>query len=483
MIKKNIFIYVFIVGIFASLIWLILEKGKTLKASTQQVATATAEHNNPDASALKPAVAIQENLFESFAENLKHPISILFLQIVVILIVSRLFGMLAHAVGQPTVIGEIIAGIFLGPSLLGMLFPGFSFFLFPVESLNTLQFFSQVGLVFFMFIVGMELDVSILKKKAQDAVVVSHASIIVPYFLGMVLAYFIYERYAPANISFLSFSLFMGIAMSITAFPVLARILQEKGLTKTPLGTLAITCAAAGDVTAWCILPAVIAIAKSESISGAIITIGFSLLYVLLMLYVIKPMIAKIGAKYGDKESKDKTIIAVAFVVLLGSAYVSELIGIHVLFGAFLAGVIMPPGFSFKNTLTEKIEDVSLLLLLPIFFVFTGLRTQIGLLNETHLWLLFLVVMVAAIAGKFGGSALAAKLVGHNWKDALSLGALLNTRGLMELIILNIGYDLNILTPEIFTIMVLMAVTTTFMTGPCLQVINQFFDKEIQVID
>ena len=271
----------------------------------------------------------------------------------------------------------------------------------------------------------------------------------------------------------------MGIAMSITAFPVLARIVQERGLTKTPLGAMVITCAAADDVTAWCILAAVIAIVKAGTIISALFTIGLAVIFVVFMLYVIRPWLKKISSKIVDNEKISKPVVAIAFFILLMSAYIAELIGIHALFGAFIAGVIMPQNLNFKNMLAGKVEDVSVLLLLPIFFAFTGLRTHVELLNQGHLWGTCMLVILVAVAGKFGGSALSAKLVGQSWKDSLSIGALMNTRGLMELIVLNIGLDLKILSPEIFAIMVLMALATTFMTGPSLSLIN-FVSKKLE---
>jgi Kef-type K+ transport system membrane component KefB len=380
--------------------------------------------------------------------------------------------------GQPSVVGEIIAGIFLGPSVVGYFFPEFSAFLFPTDSQKTLQFLSQIGLAFFMFIVGMELDLEKLKNKAHNALVISHASIIIPFFLGVLLAASIYVEFAPAHVSFLAFALFMGIAMSITAFPVLARIVQERGLTKTPLGAMVITCAAADDVTAWCILAAVIAIVKAGSIVSALFTIGLAAIFVIFMLYVVRPWIRKLSTSIVEKDKISKSVVAIAFFILLMSAYIAELIGIHALFGAFIAGVIMPQNMRFKDLLAGKVEDVSVLLLLPIFFAFTGLRTHVEMLNQGHLWGTCMMVILVAVGGKFGGSALSAKLVGQTWKDSLSIGALMNTRGLMELIVLNIGLDLKILSPEIFSIMVLMALATTFMTGPSLSLIN-FVSKKI----
>ncbi|MGE3824313.1 MAG: cation:proton antiporter [Bacteroidia bacterium] len=391
--------------------------------------------------------------------------------------ISRLFGYLFTKIRQPSVVGEIVAGIVLGPSLVGMYFPEFSAFLFPVESLKPLQFFSQIGLVLFMFIIGMELDVKVLKHKAQQAVVISHASIVFPYFLGVLLSLFIYKEYCPDTVAFLPFALFMGIAMSITAFPVLARIVQERGITKTHIGTLAITCAAADDVTAWCILAAVIAIVKAGNIYNALFTIALSVGYVLIMLKVVQPFLKKFGSIYVSKENLNKTVVAFIFIVMLGSAYMTEVIGIHALFGAFLAGVVMPQNLNFKKVLVEKIEDVSLVLLLPLFFVFTGLRTQIGLLNDPSHWLVCFIVIAVAVTGKFGGSMVAARIVGEDWKSSLSIGALMNTRGLMELIVLNIGYDLGILSPEIFAMMVIMALSTTLMTNPVLEFIDWIFAK------
>jgi hypothetical protein len=256
---------------------------------------------------------------------------------------------------------------------------------------------------------------------------------------------------------------------------VLARIIQERGLSKTNLGIMAITCAAADDVTAWCILAGVIAIVKAGNISGALLTFVLSIGYVGFMLYVVQPFLKRVGSIYVSRENLNKTVVAFVFLLLLLSSYLTEIIGIHALFGAFLAGVVMPQNFNFKKLIAEKVEDISLVLLLPLFFVLTGLRTQIGLLNEGSLWLICGLVILVAVIGKFGGSALAARLVGQSWKDSLSIGALMNTRGLMELVVLNIGYDLGILSPEIFAIMVLMALATTLMTSPLLTLINKIF--------
>lgn len=318
--SKNVIFYITVVGVFAALMWIILEAGVSLETRGQIQRTF---EDTP-----------LQSFSAEFIASLHHPLAILLLQIVTIILVARLFGFLANKIGQPMVIGEIIAGIVLGPSLLGLVFPGISDFLFPQSSMANLQFLSQIGLILFMFIIGMELDVKILKNKARAAVVVSHASIIFPYFLGVALAYILFQRFAPQGISFLEFALFMGIAMSITAFPVLARIIQERGLTKTQLGTMAITCAAADDITAWCILAAVIAIVKAGSFVSALYTIGLAVIFVAFMIRVIQPIMKKIGEVYISKETLNKRVVGVIFLVLLLSAYLSEIIGIHALFGA-----------------------------------------------------------------------------------------------------------------------------------------------------
>jgi Kef-type K+ transport system membrane component KefB len=463
--KRGMIFYVVIVAGLGAAIYWIIEQGSSLRnrAVTIPPAEQTKNINNGNSF---------EVFADSFHHNLSDPLAVLLLQIIVIIAVAHLFGFLFKKIGQPAVIGEIFAGIILGPSVIGLFFPQINHFLFPPASLGTLNFLSQIGLILFMFIIGMELDLKAIGKQAYDAVIISHASIIIPYTLGMGLAYFIYHDYAPAGTSYISFALFMGIAMSITAFPVLARILQEKGLTRSKLGAMALTCAAADDLTAWCILAAVIALVKSGSSMSALYTIGLAIVYVLLMLKVVRPALKKIESVYNNQEKMRTPIIALLFIMLIVSSYTTSIIGIHSLFGAFIAGVIMPPGFSFRKIVIDKIEDVSIVLLLPLFFVMTGLRTQIGLLNEGYLWITFGWILLVAVVGKFGGSAFAARIVGQSWKDSLSIGVLMNTRGLMQLIVLNIGYDLGILSPEIFAMMVLMALVTTLMTGPALDLIN-----------
>lgn len=453
--------YGIVIGIFTTLMYLIVITGKNLEAGRDIV--------------LHDSHTTGWNDFtSSLVTNIQSPIALLLLQIVVILMTARLFGWLFQQIGQPSVMGEIIAGIVLGPSLIGKFFPEFSAVLFPASSLGSLKFLSHIGLILFMFIVGMELNLNVLRTKAHEAVVISHASIVIPFTLGMGLAYFMYASFAPPSVEFLPFALFIGIAMSITAFPVLARIVQERKLQHTRVGSVAITCAAVDDISAWCILAAVIAVAKSGSFVGSVYTIGFALAYIFIMLKVVKPFLQRMARITGADGEISKQMVAVFLLTLIVSCYATEIIGIHALFGAFMVGVIMPENMGFRNVFIQKTEDVAVILLLPLFFVFSGLRTQVGLLNDPHLWMVTGIIILIAVAGKFIGSALTARLVGQSWRDSLMIGALMNTRGLMELVALNIGYDLGLLTPEVFTMMVIMALVTTFMTGPALTLTQRF---------
>ncbi|MES1245663.1 MAG: cation:proton antiporter [Acidobacteriota bacterium] len=403
---------------------------------------------------------------EALRDHIQEPLSLLLLQVVVIVVAARLMGLLFAKMKQPPVIGEMLAGILLGPSLLGLLSPGTMDFLFPAASLGNLRLFSQIGVVLFMFLVGMDLDLRHLREKAHSAVMVSHASIFLPMLLGVALALFLYRSYAPAGVAFSSFSLFMGVAMSITAFPVLARILEERGLMKTPLGNASIACAAVDDVTAWCLLAVVVAIVQATGMLRAFVTVGLAIAFVLFMIRVVRPWVER---RLGGDTHHRKGLIAGTLVFAFASAWCTEMIGIHALFGAFLAGVVAPPQKEFRAALRERLEVIVSVLLLPLFFVFTGLRTQIGLLNDGRTWLVCLAVIAVAVAGKLGGGMMAARWTGMSWMDSFSIGTLMNTRGLMELIVLNLGYDLGILSQKIFAIMVIMALGTTFMTGPLLE--------------
>ena len=462
--KKNYLIYAVMLLLFGALIYMAIEEGD--RFSHHAVASLTVAEDTPF------------TMFCQFVtDNLHHPLSILLIQIIAVLLMVRLFGFLFKHIGQPGVIGEIVAGIVLGPSVLGYFFPDVFQALFPPESLTNLELLSQVGLVLFMFVIGMELDFSVLKNKINETLVISHAGILVPFFLGIVASYWIYEEYAAAQTAFLPFALFIGISMSITAFPVLARIIQERNMTKTSLGTLAIASAANDDVTAWCLLAVVIAIAKAGTFASALYAIGLTVLYIIIMFMVVRPFLKKVGEVYANQEVINKTFVALILLILIISSTLTEIIGIHALFGAFMAGVVMPPSIGFRKVMMEKVEDIALVFFLPLFFAFTGLRTEIGLINSPALWGVCLLLITVAVAGKLGGCAVAARLVGESWKDSFTIGTLMNTRGLMELVALNIGYEMGVLPPSIFVILVIMALVTTFMTTPLLHLVERIFAR------
>ena len=413
-------------------------------------------------------------LLQSFAANLQDPLSHLLVQLLAIIVAARLAGSLFKRFGLPAVVGEMAAGIALGPSLFGALFPAAASFVFPTESLGTLKLLSQIGICLFMFSVGMELNLAHVRSRAKEAVAVSHASILAPFLLGVGLAYLTFGELAGPSATFTGYALFMGISMSITAFPVLARILQERGLSKTFLGSTAITCAAVDDVTAWSIMAFVVGIVKSTSMAGAVLTLALALVFIVLMMFGVKRWLPRwLGQERLLSEEVSGGTLAAVVGLVLASALSTEVFGIHALFGAFLAGVVMPDTQGFRERINARIEKLSSVLLLPLFFAFTGLRTQVGLLDDVQGWLLCLLIIVVATIGKLGASALAARLTGMNWRDSLQLGALMNTRGLMELIVLNIGYDLGILSPRIFTMLVIMALITTVLTGPLLTLFGQ----------
>ena len=458
---------------FGAGLWLILATGSRLnkgdsvvKPSGQSASTVATVNPSPTPQTGETVVG------RILRGNLRSALAILLLQIIVIIIVARLFGAVFRKIGQPPVMGEMVAGIALGPSVLGLVSPVAMDFLFPASSLPTLGVLSQIGVVLFMFVVGMELDIEHLREKASAAVMVSHASIIVPFLLGAAMALLLYPSLAPAGTSFVAFALFMGIAMSITAFPVLARILEDRGMSQSRLGSIALACAAIDDVSAWCMLAFVIAIAKSSDLISSVATIAFTLLFIVVMLFIIKPRLTPLIERRVADRKRARGLLAGILAFALASAWVTEGIGIHALFGGFLAGVVMPNVSGFRVFLKDRLEAFSSAALLPLFFVFTGLRTQITLLNDWFGWLTCLGIIIVAITGKLGGSMLMARWTNMTWRDSFSIGVLMNTRGLVELVVLNIGYDLGILSARIFVMMVIMALATTFMTGPLLRLVS-----------
>ena len=412
-------------------------------------------------------------------------LSQLLLELVVILVAARLAGRAVRYIGQPAVVGEMAAGLALGPSLFGAIAPGLSASLFPVDALIPLSALSQIGVLLFMFVVGLRLDLTMLRGKARAAVATSYASIVLPFAMGAAIAPFLFERLAPPNVALLPFVLFLGSAMSVTAFPVLARILTERGLLGTQIGTVAIASAAVDDVTAWCILAGVIAVARTTTEAAGqasrefLVTVGSSTVFVLLMATVGRRILASLGARITRRAGeRSRTVISAALIVALASAWVTEQLGIHALFGAFLAGTIMPRvsatgGPSIATEIANGVEDVVSAVLLPIFFAMTGLRTSLALVDGTAMWGICFLIIAIAVAGKFGGSAIASRLSGLSWRDSFAIGALMNTRGLMELVILNVGLEIGVITPTLFAMMVLMALVTTAMTSPLLTALLQ----------
>lgn len=399
-----------------------------------------------------------------------HMLAQLLVQLIVIIGVSRLIGRGARWMGQPLVIAEVVAGIALGPSLLGWLAPEAMQWLFPADSMPFLKMLAEVGLVLFMFLIGLELDPKLLKGRGHASVVISHSSIIVPFGLGAVAgALWLYRTLSDPSVPFSSFVLFMGVSMSITAFPVLARILTERGLLQSKLGAIAIACAAVDDVTAWCLLAFVVSLVRASNLAQAGLTTLFALLYIAFMLVLVRPFLARLGARVASREGLTQNVVAGTLLLLLASAWTTERIGIHALFGAFLFGAVIPKEGGLAAALVEKLEDVAVVLLLPVFFAFSGLRTQVGLLDSVQAWMTCGAIILLACLGKFGGSAVAARVTGLRWREAGAIGILMNTRGLMELIVLNLGLDLGVISPTLFTMMVIMALVTTFITTPLLR--------------
>ena len=391
------------------------------------------------------------------------------LALAVIIVSARLLGVLFRFLHQPAVIGEVLAGILLGPSLLGRVAPGLSGLLLPPSVAPFLSIIAQVGIILYMFLVGTELDPATLSRRAHASIMVSHASIVVPFLLGAVLALHLYPRVSSSDIPFFMFALFMGVSMAVTAFPVLARILTDRSMQKTSLGVMALTCAAVDDVTAWCLLALLVSIVQSR-VGGALLTAGMTVCFIATMIFLVRPLIARLVRRQ-EQRGLTRGAMAVICVGMLLSALVSEGIGIHAVFGAFLLGALVPHDASVARQLREKLEDLVLVLFLPAYFAFTGMRTQVGLVSGFDEWLLCALIILVASLGKFGGTLLAARLTGSEWREALSLGVLMNTRGLMELVVLNIGLDLKVVSPTLFAMLVIMAVVTTLATAPLLHLL------------
>jgi len=440
------FAYPALVGLPAMGLLLVLHYGASLAPASAIVTNATSVPPGP-----APDVVLRLGTFIA--------------QIVVILAVSRVVARLLARIGQPAVVGEMLAGVLLGPILIAAWPSGYAL-LFPAGSVRFLGAVSELGVVLFMFHVGVTLRPDELRGRGHVAVLTSHTSIIVPLFLGAATSLLLFPRVAPPGVAFVPFALFVGAAMAVTAFPVLARLLDDRGLTHTPLGTLALACAAVDDVSAWCILAIVAAIADhSRSFRDAAIAIVGTVAFAIVMLKVVQPRLAWL-AQDGDDAPLSRDRFAFIIVVALSSAWVTHQLGTHALFGAFLGGVVMPKSDRFVRKLTQPIQEALFVIMLPLFFAVTGIRMSFGVISGAAMWQLFALVLLVAVAGKLAGSAIAARVSGLSWRESLALGSLMNTRGLMALVILNAGLELGVLSQPLFVIMVLMSIITTLMTTP-----------------
>ncbi|MBW8797270.1 MAG: cation:proton antiporter [Streptomyces sp.] len=406
------------------------------------------------------------------------PLTPLLVAVPVVILACRAGAQLLRRFGQPPVVGEILVGILFGPSLLGWLWPGGQAWLFPQSALPYIGVLGNIGLLVFMFLVGLELDLKSLRGNSRTAVAVSQAGIALPLVLGTLLALGMYGDFAPPGVGKLPFVLFIAVSMSITAFPVLARILTDRGLYRTRVGALAMASAAVDDVSAWCLLAAVVAVTKSSSPLEALTTAGYALVFAAVMVLVVRPLLARWAAR-AERRYADGVVLVVLFSGLSLAACATDRIGVHALFGAFLFGVVTPRGSRRIEATAARMRAFAVPVLLPLFFVSTGLKTDVGLLGGSGTqWLWAGAVLAVAVVGKWGGSTLAARLSGRDWRDSMSLGALMNCRGLTELIVLNIGLGLGVIGPELFTVLVLMALLTTAMTTPALTRIRKGIDEE-----
>lgn len=457
-IRRNLAYAALIGGALGALVWT-LHLGAALRAA----------HLDDAAGAIAASTATAPGVF---------CLPVFLAQLVVVILLSRALGRVMRRFGQPQVVGEMIGGLLLGPSVLGFFAPPVYAALFPLGSVRFLNAVSQLGVLLFMFLVGLELDLRTLRGQRRVVMLSSHAGIAIPLWMGAALALLLYPRLSNDHVPFTAFALFIGCALSVTAFPVLARLLAERGLTKTRFGALAIACAAVADLTAWCLLAVVLAVADGELLGVHLwVSIGAAIVFVTFVMTIARRGLARIltPTKSTDCVTSDK--LALVMLVALASAWVTEQLGIHALLGAFVAGLAMPKSEAFVASITARLEELLGIVLLPLFFVVTGIRTNLGLIEGSSMWLLFALIFVVASVGKAGGTILGARVAGLAWRDAASLGALMNTRGLMELVIVNVGLENGIITRPIFTMMVLMAVATTALTTPVLACVRTEFRK------
>lgn len=470
---QKIFIYyLIIVGLALGLIFLIFGYGNLLHPAGLNEAVQGQEKSS----------GLFFSLFnmtpDAYFHDPKKPFILVLMQLVVIIVVSRLTGYVFHKIGQQKVIGEIIAGIILGPSVVGSLFPAAENFIFPDYSINALYVISQLGLILFMFIIGMEINFESLKNQGRKALFISHTTIAFTSLLGFVLSLFLYTEFAPKGTGFTEFALFIAISLSITAFPVMARILQERKMLKTQTGILLMAIAAIDDVTAWCLLAVLTGIAGSADGSSVWLKLLLVVGYLGGMIFLVKPILNKFIQRKYSKQESNQLSYSLAFVVLLVSAFSTRVIGVHALFGAFVAGLIMPVAYDFRKVMIEKIQDFSTIVMMPVFFTLAGLRAHTETLVSAQLWFWVVFIILIASVGKVLGGTAASRLSGFTWKESLATGTLLNTRGMMEIIVLNIGLDLGIITSQLYTIFLLMTLATTFLTVPGLNLVENYIKRK-----
>lgn len=402
----------------------------------------------------------------------------LFFQIALILAFCQFVGRIAQRFGQPQVVAEMIAGVLLGPSLLGLYWPGVSAWIFPPDSMKVLFPISQLGLAAYMFVVGLEFRMDIVQRRLHSAVAVSLAGMITPFVLGAGLGWYFFHHTSlfPAKTSLTEATIFLGASMCITAFPMLARIIHFKKLAGTTMGTVALGAGAIDDAAAWCLLAVVLASFDGNP-GHAILNIAGGIGYLSLALFVIRPLLARWARGVEARGNLSDREFVTCLVLMALGAWFTDLIGLHAVFGAFIMGIVMPRGVV-TRALMDRIQPLTVALLLPLFFTFSGLNTQIGLLDSPYLWLMTLLVMFAAIGGKGIACWLAARATGVSNREALGIGTLMNARGLMELIIINIGLQRGIISPALFATLVIMAVVTTLMASPIFELLVARFRPE-----
>ena len=409
------------------------------------------------------------------------PDQLLFTQLIVIIAASQLMGFIFKKMQQPEVVGQVLGGILLGPSFFGKYFPDLFGVVFPAASMGNIHALSQIGLVFFMFILGMQIDFAVIRKETKAAVVISQSGFVLTFAMGIVLSYFLYKRFATPGVRFYVFAMFIAIAMSISAFPVMGAILRSRKLLNTWLGNMALVCSATDDILAWCLFTVMLTIYKGGTLWSALHILFYCILYGIVMYFIVRPLLVRaLRTDLSNRRISGAAFVGLSLVVL-ASALCSDLIGLHVMIGAFVVGAMIPGDTSFKQLIIDKMEDICVVLLLPLYFFITGLHTRIDLVNNTDGLIVCLVITVTAVAGKLFGSAIAARFMGMSWNAGLSIGALMNTRGLVELIILNIGVELGIISQPLFTLLVIMALVTTSMTQPLLDILVRLERKKTAI--